>query len=70
MAGLPWLFVFALMAWLGMARGWAWFTIVSLLCMGMAAYNTALGRAIFGAFSGLIAQCWHALLQLVNSAAG
>lgn len=70
MAGLPWLFVFALTAWLGMKRSWFWLTVLSVFCMGMAAASTALGVSIYGAFTGIIAQGWHALLQLTNSAAG
>jgi hypothetical protein len=69
MAGLPWLFVFSLLAWLGMSRGWFWLTVLSFFCMGMAAADTALGTSIYSSFTGIIVQAWHAVLQLTNSAA-
>jgi hypothetical protein len=69
MAGLPWLIVFALLAAIGMWRGWTWVTVLSLVCVGMAGADTDPGDALYRVATGFVSGAWSAVVSALNSVA-
>lgn len=69
MAGLPWLAVFALIAWFAVARGWAWVYGLALFCMGVIAAS-GFGGVIAGLAQQLLSGAWSSVITLLNTALG
>jgi hypothetical protein len=69
MAGLPWIIVFAIIAAVGLWRGWAWVTILSIFCIGVGAADTDAGDAIYSGAQGLISGAWDGVVSALNSVA-
>lgn len=69
MAGLPWVVVFALVAWLALSRGWMWLLVASVFCMGVFAGGTTVGEAIAGTFASALSGAYGLLTSLLAGAA-
>jgi hypothetical protein len=69
MAGLPWLVVFALLAWFAARRGWGFAYGLFVFCMGVVAAG-GFGDVVAGAVQNLLAGTWSGIVSLLNSALG
>lgn len=69
MAGLPWLIVFGIIAWVGLSRGWTWMTLTAVLCMGLGAADTTAGSAFYGGITNMIGSIWSGVVGALNSVA-
>jgi hypothetical protein len=69
MAGLPWLFVFALLAWLAVKREWGFAYGLFVFCMGVVS-AAGFGGTIAGFLQEIIGGSWAFLIDLLNRSVG
>lgn len=69
MAGLPWLVVFALVAWLAVRRGRGFLYGLAVFCMGVVAAS-GFGGTIAGFAQQLLSGVWSGVVTLLNTALG
>lgn len=67
MASMPLVLVAALLAWLGMKRGWFWLIVVSIFVMGVSAAGSPMGQGILSGYAAGVLGIWDAIVALWNA---
>jgi len=68
MAGLPWIVVFGILAFVANWRGWGMLFTVSVLCIGIALGQTAVGQGLYGGITTGIAATWNGVTSGLQAA--